>query len=205
MHILFGIWIVAWGLSLAQDSLCAIGLCESRFSCSLTILLSIYCSGFGSLDTVAHELIDLTHLSADLDCAYMFCICFGIQILTFKMYLHMKLIWLLCMVICWFYGSFWILVMSRVSVVSVGHLKRALSIFGHGPGIHLNTSELFESRFLFWFSFYSLTLYVLIKFTRIEPKCPWIWYCNLVFRMVHLFYVTYILLASCAPMIHFHA
>jgi len=108
---------------------------------------------------------------------------FGIQILTFKMYLHMKFIWPLCMVICWFYGSFWILVMNRVLVVSVGHLKRALSIFGHGPGIHLNTSELCEteSRFSFWFSFYSLTLYVLIKFNRRQPKCPWILYCNLVF------------------------
>ena len=51
--------------------------------------------------------------------------------------------------------------MNRVLVVSVEHLKRALSIFGHGPGIHLNTSELCESRFSFWFSFYSLTLYVL--------------------------------------------
>jgi len=54
--------------------------------------------------------------------------------------------------------------MNRVLVVSVGHLKRALSIFGHGPGIHLNTSELCESRFSFWFSFYSLTLYVLCFF-----------------------------------------
>ena len=35
--------------------------------------------------------------------------------------------------------------MNRVLVVSVGHLKRALSIFGHGPGIHLNTSELCET------------------------------------------------------------
>jgi len=60
--------------------------------------------------------------------------------------------------------------MSRVSVVSVGHLKRALSIFGHGPGIHLNTSELCEteSRFSFWFSFYSLTLYVLCFFKKVR-------------------------------------
>ena len=129
------------------------------------------------MDTSAHELFDLTHPSANLDGAYMFCIRFGIQILTFKMYLHMKLIWPLCMVICWFYGSFWILVMNRVLVVSVGHLKHALSIFGHGPGIHLNTSELYESRFSFWFSFYSLTLYVLCFFKKSSlpgKGCNWI-------------------------------
>ena len=197
---------MAWGLSLAQDSLCAIWLCESRFSCSLALLLSIYMFWFWLTGHKCPWIIwfntPICQFGLCLHGLYD-CIRFGYQILTFKMYLHMKLIWPLRMVICWFYGSFWILVMNRVLVVSVGHLKRALSIFGHGPGIHLNTSELFESRFLFWFSFYSLTLYVLIKFTRIEPKCPWIWYCNLVFHMVHLFYVT--LLASCAPMIHFHA
>jgi len=58
--------------------------------------------------------------------------------------------------------------MNRVLVVSVGHLKRALIIFGHGPGIYLNTSELCESRFSFWFSFYSLTLYVLCFFKKVR-------------------------------------